>query len=237
MKNFNIRYECLDQRDNFFSELKKGAGPGLINNDLDADEMNQTGVLDDILVDDIAPDDIGIDNQQSQRYRQQLKTMSITEHIMTRLGWAACERNALQDAGALLSHESVSGIRVGSERKEVVASKRRDILDSWMQAFQANRPGAASSGNGLLFQGVKVVDKDYLEKKSVNLEWESKIDSVKRMFHLNADQERAFRIVANHSCLPNSKKLKMHIGGMGGTGKSQVLKALMELFKLKKESH
>ena len=55
MKNFNIRYECLDQRDDFLSELKKGGtpGPGLINNDLEADEMNQMGVLDEGSVDDV----------------------------------------------------------------------------------------------------------------------------------------------------------------------------------------
>lgn len=29
----------------------------------------------------------------------------------------------------------------------------------------------------------------------------------------------------------------MHIGGMGGTGKSQVLKALMDFFECKKQSH
>ena len=63
------------------------------------------------------------------------------------------------------------------------------------------------------------------------------MDSVAMMFHLNADQERAFRIVANHSCRATSEQLKMHIGGMGGTGKSQVLKALMEFFQRKKESH
>ena len=77
--------------------MKKGgtAGPGLINDDLNADEMNQTGVLDEISVDDgMGPDDIEIDDQQSQRYKQQLKTMSITRHIMTRLGWTACEPNA-----------------------------------------------------------------------------------------------------------------------------------------------
>ena len=63
------------------------------------------------------------------------------------------------------------------------------------------------------------------------------MESVERMFNLNADQKRAFHIVANHSCRPSSEQLKMHIGGMGGTGKSQVLKALMELFKRKNESH
>jgi hypothetical protein len=80
MKNFNIRYECLNQRDDFFSELKKGATavPGLINDDLAQAEMNQTAVLDEVLPinDDMSPNDIDIDDQQSQRYKQQLKTMS-----------------------------------------------------------------------------------------------------------------------------------------------------------------
>ena len=64
MKNFNIRYECLDQRDDFMSELKKGATavPGLINSDLVADEMDQTAVLDKTSesVNDIAPNNIDI---------------------------------------------------------------------------------------------------------------------------------------------------------------------------------
>ena len=153
---------------------------------------------------------------------------------MTRLGWTACEPNTFQDTGGLLSHESVLGIRIGSEWKEVVASKRQDILDSRMKGYQV---GAISSSSAPLFQGVKIVDKDYLEKKCVSLEWETEMDSVQRMFLLNADQERAFRIVANHSCRPTSENLKMHIGGMGGTGKSQVLKALIEFFLCKKESH
>ena len=93
--------------------------------------------------------------------------MSITKHVMTRVGWTACEPDTFQDGGALMSHEPVSGIRVGSEWKEVVASKRREILESRMQSFQVGRSGTASesSGSGPLFQGVKVVDKDYLEKK------------------------------------------------------------------------
>jgi hypothetical protein len=152
---------------------------------------------------------------------------------MTRLGWTACEPNTF-DSSALTSHEPVSGIRIGSEWKEVVASKRRDVLESRMQSFQVGRSVPGPSGSEPLFQGVKIVDIDYLEKKCVSLDWKSEMDSVARMFHLNADQERAFRIVANHSCRPTSEKLKMHIGGMGGTGKSQVLKALMEFFQRKK---
>ncbi|KAF8223223.1 hypothetical protein L208DRAFT_1318003 [Tricholoma matsutake] len=63
------------------------------------------------------------------------------------------------------------------------------------------------------------------------------MDSIVNDFHLNTEQEHAFHVVANNLCYSFSEQLKMHIGGMGGTGKSQVLKALMKIFELKKESH
>ncbi|KIJ93227.1 hypothetical protein K443DRAFT_47552, partial [Laccaria amethystina LaAM-08-1] len=52
------------------------------------------------------------------------------------------------------------------------------------------------------------------------------IDSVVQEFSLNEEQERAFRIistVANHATIKKSEQLKMYLGGMGGTGKSQVI--------------
>ena len=246
MRNFNIRYECLDQKDDFLSELRKGGtiAPDWINDDLVA-ERNQSDVLDkgdEMSSEDMPaqPDDIDmVDEQQSRRFQQQLKSISITRHIMTRLGWTACKPGILP---VLTPHKPVSGICIGSEWKDVVASKRRDILESRLQTLQADRPASGdtpSSGSEQLpvFQGVKIVDKNYLEKKCINPEWKSEMDLVATVFHLNADQERAFQIVANHLCRPALERLKMYIGGMGGTGKSQVLKALMEFFKRKKESH
>ncbi|KAJ7589069.1 hypothetical protein C8J56DRAFT_716296, partial [Mycena floridula] len=47
----------------------------------------------------------------------------------------------------------------------------------------------------------------------------------------NEEQERAFRIVANHKTQSLSKQLSMYIGGMGGTGKSQIIKALKHFFE------
>ena len=62
------------------------------------------------------------------------------------------------------------------------------------------------------------------------------IDHTSNLFQLNCEQQRAFRIVANHSVMP-SEQLKMYLGGMGGTGKSQVIKALKHYFEKKNESH
>lgn len=54
---------------------------------------------------------------------------------------------------------------------------------------------------------------------------------------LNIEQDRIFWIVANHAHSPDSDPLKMNIAGMAGTGKTQVLKALVKFFELKNESH
>jgi len=49
---------------------------------------------------------------------------------------------------------------------------------------------------------------------------------------LNDVQERAFRIITNHAVTPGSDQLIMYVGGMAGTGKSQVIKALMGFLNL-----
>ena len=56
-------------------------------------------------------------------------------------------------------------------------------------------------------------------------------------YTLNADQECAFWIISNHITEPSAEQLKMYIGGMSSTGKSQVLKALMKFFNVKGETH
>ncbi|KIM79077.1 hypothetical protein PILCRDRAFT_74715, partial [Piloderma croceum F 1598] len=65
------------------------------------------------------------------------------------------------------------------------------------------------------------------------------IEDVVDKFELTSEQERAFRIIANHAVTPGSDLggLIMYVGGMAGTGKSQVIKALMDFFKSRNESH
>jgi predicted AAA+ superfamily ATPase len=63
------------------------------------------------------------------------------------------------------------------------------------------------------------------------------VDSTVKDFSLNTEQQRAFRIIANHSSFLNNEQLNMYLGGMAGTGKSQVIKALMDFFAKVKELH
>ena len=84
---------------------------------------------------------------------------------------------------------------------------------------------------------VKIVDKSYLEK-SFHIDQLSEViqDSVS-LYSLNTAQERAFRIIVNHAISTNPEQLRMYLGGMGGTGKSQVIKALSSFFEGRKEAH
>src|ERR1700683_578827 len=86
---------------------------------------------------------------------------------------------------------------------------------------------------------VQIVDRSYLQKNfKAQLETAQKlIEDVIEKFELTSEQERAFRIIANHAVTPGSEQLMMYVGGMGGTGKSQVIKALMDFYKSRNKSH
>ncbi|KAJ7304713.1 hypothetical protein DFH08DRAFT_633407, partial [Mycena albidolilacea] len=63
------------------------------------------------------------------------------------------------------------------------------------------------------------------------------VEHVSTEFKLNTEQDRAFKIVANHAIAENPEQLKMYLGGVGGTGKSGVIKALVKFFEGREESH
>ena len=84
---------------------------------------------------------------------------------------------------------------------------------------------------------MKIIDQDsfkYASKKYTPQNKDDKvlIDQCVLDFSLNTEQERAFRIIANHSTDSNHDQLKMYLGGMAGTGKLQVNKALTAYFHL-----
>ena len=83
------------------------------------------------------------------------------------------------------------------------------------------------------------MDQTYLTKdfKAKSKAAQHLIDTTVTNFHLNTEQQRAFRIIANHAVGPKTEQLTMYLGGMGGTGKSEVIKALIHFFKERNELH
>jgi hypothetical protein len=100
-------------------------------------------------------------------------------------------------------------------------------------------PVPANANTSLAEGVVKVVDLEYLceeFKPSIPKDLET-IEDISAKSMLNADQKRAFKIVAQHAVSPAFPQLKMYLGGMGGTGKSQVIKCLIKFFQARNESH
>jgi hypothetical protein len=89
------------------------------------------------------------------------------------------------------------------------------------------------------YDTAEVVDMSYLLKefKADEESVQEIIDSTVEDYQLNKEQERAFRVVANHASSRSKEQLKMYLGGMGGTGKSQVIKALTSFFEKRNEAH
>ena len=84
---------------------------------------------------------------------------------------------------------------------------------------------------------VKIVDKLYFEKNFCVEGVSDAVNATVKSFSLNSEQERAFRIIANHTISESPEQLRMYLGGMGRTGKSQVIKALSFFFETRREAH
>src|SRR5262249_2538741 len=82
---------------------------------------------------------------------------------------------------------------------------------------------------------ISYIDHEY---KAKSIEEQSTVDNVVQSYNLqhNAEQDQAFRVIANHVTSGFSNQLLMYLGGMGGTGKSQIIKALTHFFERRKES-
>ena len=86
---------------------------------------------------------------------------------------------------------------------------------------------------------VQTIDKLFLTKKHRSGEDDTNnlMDHIGKDFTFNEEQERVFRIIANHSTLGHmADPLWMYIGGMAGTGKLRVIKSLIKFFEAKGKS-
>ncbi|KAI0077578.1 hypothetical protein K474DRAFT_1684233 [Panus rudis PR-1116 ss-1] len=91
----------------------------------------------------------------------------------------------------------------------------------------------------MLIIAVDMLGKSYLSKsfKAINCNNQLFIESLVKQFNLNAKQDRAFRIIANHSIQSSGEQLKMYLRGMAGTGKSQGIKTLIQFFDKREEGY
>jgi hypothetical protein len=237
--NMNIRYECLDAKDDFHAQMRKG-GVGIGSwEDIDAEviqDMDQTGV--DINVPfDVTYDPDDASSVKGKRARARDVMMAAMKDTMQGLGWTECMPELLPENFELVP-PPLGITKNGAAWKAAVAQKRAEILEKRSRHMPPIANSAMCAANSSFVpDDVRIVDKSYLSNTFVSKDWLMSIENISTTFSLNKEQTRAFRIVANHACSTDSEQLKMYIGGMAGTGKSQVLKALIEFFSERKEAH
>ena len=239
IQNFNIKYECLDARDDFSAQLRKEAETDWRENKQERGE--QKGTAGEDMLDEMDPEHIEghLHNQErdfsilgATELRRQQETRDI-RLIMERTGWTETlqMKEPIAEEKPINARKRLSGI----DWKNKIQQLRQKTLED-----RQTRQVTASSDNSKIHlvtpNVVKIVDRSHLEQKSHAKEHKDTISKLSMQLKLNKDQDRAFKIVANHLVLPFSEQLKMYIGGMGGTGKSQVIKAITLFFAERNES-
>ena len=234
MSNLHIKYECLDARDDFHAQMKAGSAQdglslGLWDGNHNTEENEISLDLDPYvnIADVLDLQKVSLSEMNRQKEAREIK------EVLRKAGWLDEVFDINQDIhiNPINPQHDLSS----SAWKSVVQSKKQDILD--LRSLQCKSSVKPAVEAHFVPNVVKVIDKAYLEKKYHTTENSVSIDSIQTEFNLNEEQERAFKIIANHIVLPNSEPLKMYIGGMGGTGKSQVLKAVCKFFESRNESY
>ena len=170
---------------------------------------------------------------EKSRQAQMLQMMN----IMVNIGWTKEIVNETNLNACSESSQPKKTMTANEWRAEVQKKKQAE-LDRRSQHIPSTTEENSNETGIHTSNKVFIVDKSYIDKDKKHTEKNQQdIDSTIKKFMLNKEQERAFRIVANHATNCYSESLKMYIGGIGGTGKSQVLKALTHFFSIRKESH
>jgi hypothetical protein len=243
MRNFNVRYECLDARDDYRAQMMKDANPiaGSWFKDSDVkieDELHCTGPEDhDIQFDDLPSDALALGPNQKKR----AKEMDAVGRMMTDLGWTE-PLHHIQESPVSFTPEV---FKPGNAWEQDIDNMKQKILDEKKAHHLISNHSCSKNAdmqeipphNARTPNVVKIVDKSYLDR-NFHKEGDSEVvDSTVHDFSLNKEQERAFRIIANHAISENPEQLRMYLGGMGGTGKTQVIKALSCFFTQRNEAH
>ncbi|KAI0634071.1 hypothetical protein C8Q77DRAFT_1019570, partial [Trametes polyzona] len=253
ISNMNVLSECRDVRDSH-RNLKRAEALALLRNtgladhggsnqhgngDEDFDQMFElfrcpTGVNAYNQVTELGASQGILDHAVGNKTREMIDACFNSWHIQSRIPVTLMERNGAdisrevtdQDEGLLISQAATM---------RVLKRQRRPCVDNQPEATEPRNKRQRYRAESVTISSIShrkngspynagTVDADPIL---------TTIDQVVHEMHLssNEEQERAFRIVGEHMH-HGSEQLLMHIAGVGGTGKSHVIRAIRRLFEL-----
>jgi hypothetical protein len=238
MLNFNLRYECNDARDDYSAKIKKDTHKGGFFASWATQDT--LGELDNTMKN--YEDDEHVDSENpylscdySPENDKIIRQMDEIERIVKNAGWLDKWTGSDDDIDQEEFKPSVD--IPGSKWRAVVQAAKHAILcerNKNVTSVIHKNPDGQPNHDEVRIGDISHLRKNYRAEQSKE---QAIIDTTVIDFELNAEQERAFRIVANHATSKKPQQLKMYLGGMGGTGKSQVLKALTSFFVKRNELH
>ncbi|KAH7905988.1 hypothetical protein BJ138DRAFT_1016917, partial [Hygrophoropsis aurantiaca] len=244
MKFFNVRYECLDERDDYSSQLRaqqdKRPLPDWANEHYPADE-EEDWIEKDATFPIFDPDCVIDKTTIGKKTSKWNYDKTIIHQMLEKCGWLSL----MSPSKPLDIPQEMEGVdELSSNQWKSRVKKQKEVVQEERLANMHRNPSRRSTLNAPVTSNsqpndVRIVDNEYLLKEyKPKLRKDRRlIDLVVNKFSLNDEQERAFRIVANHATMDSPPQLKMHLGGMAGTGKSRVIKALTAFFAKRGESH
>ena len=240
MKYFGVKYECLDSHDDYSTQRQNIADDNIRfhwedNNNYDPGDFEEPIMTSPENNRDIRALQPTMLKQKGDKGTNRDYQMKLAEGTMRHVGWLDNCQNGSPDIGNI-SPTKPDINQPAAQWKAALQTKHQELVaECWK-----NLPSHSNTNhNHECLNEVKIVDNSYLLcifnpalKRDYDL-----IDQTIKKFSLSKDQTQACKIISQHMVSENAKKLCMYLGGMGGTGKSQVIKALTHFFKGKGESH
>jgi hypothetical protein len=239
MANFNVRYECNDARDDHYANQQKlmkmaeqssAYPPGTydkLRQDMDPDLFD--------LVDDGDESESEEDDYVGPRTLAMQKQVIEITGVLRDIGWL--KKATRTNMPNITTDQLLPPYKTRSAWTALVKTERSTYISNKLANIPIAPKGPPHKRKN--WDNVEILDYNYFFPTSEAERTQHvglKKDVVEK-FNLNTEQTRAFTILADHASSPQRVPLRMYMGGMGGTGKSQVINAMIEFFNRREESY
>ncbi|TRM55928.1 hypothetical protein BD626DRAFT_415190, partial [Schizophyllum amplum] len=197
MRNFNLRYECADARDDFHNEMKKKRRAATLSTEVEQEEEEGDGAFkqygEDLELD--VPDD----GETGNRWNKTFQTIDMARIHAAASGWT--EEDRTETRSSLVKPEEPRVHRRGSEWASYVKELKDYLFKARMKTVPSlTRHSADGSAHGIETGVVTLpphfFTRDYTIDKP---DLRETIDNIISEYELNMDQQRAFTLIANHA--------------------------------------
>ncbi|KAI0355616.1 hypothetical protein OH77DRAFT_1362026, partial [Trametes cingulata] len=254
MRNMNALYECSDARDDYSAQRralgKHPTAPCAASEGIEVEQelppvVDISHTEDEIL--DVLDKGVLDSNPVSNRKRSEMEHM---KDVLEQCGYAELRLRHLEKPEDSRCEADIPPEgwkqRIQNAKEEVL--NRRRAQRSRKNTSLCNIENSSCDRKEQSSCRVDYVDAVYVVTQQVDGAGEMFVDAplqdknielltdVLTSYNLNKDQERAFVIIARSAHHRDTPQLRMYLGGMAGTGKSQVLKALVSFMERRGEA-